>query len=979
MSRKKWLMISLLVFAVFTTAAVLPAQITTGTLRGFVTDDKGEILPGVTIEISSPSMMAPRSAVADARGGYRFLYLPPGTYTVCAKLQGFETCWLRGVPVQVGSTSTADVQLKVGTLETEIRVTAEAPLIDLEKSQKNYNLQVELLETVPLAPRANYVDAFFVLPGVAGASLNSPLVNAGGVTHNLTPDSAGTFSGGGYFWSQHNQDDGYENKILVDGMEINDSMSGTSYANFNYEAIQEIDVKTAGAGAEYGNARSSFMSIVTKSGGNTLQGSIFAQIQPKSFNWTNIPQGAVNKISYFVPNITLSGPILKDKLWFLASYKYNNEAYQYPDTRVEPELMRNTKGHMPYIKLTWQPAAKHTISVVYQNDYQTVDGGSYASTMYGTKDTAYQNRQGGPLYSLTWRWLMSDSLYFNFIAGYATKPRDNWSTTTNPRYIYTERFLAGSTLLIDKGFGEDYYSTRDNALFSGSLTYYTDNLFNSGAHELKFGVDIRPYNHVTRTRKYWMDQYGFYQLRFGLDYANYGLSAPYLYRADNVKAAPGTPQDRYDNEVIVSSENIFFQDTWVVSKNLAISAGLRWERQRENMFYRDEIPAWMDAIYSDIHNNIEFDDSGLAPRVGLTYNWDKVGVFKFNFGRYYEFVGTGDYNNYARTIAFGQYRMSAANIGKGPEFLTVYSDPPLAYAPDYNKNMEAEYHDEFTVSFEREILKNMSFDTTFIYRIENTSYMEDVNAIFTNGAFTGRIFPDFDTIWMRTWYGGDDRRWKFDYKGLQFNIKRNFTGRWGMMANYSLMWRKYYKLKFDSTDPKQFVYSSPSDLDMNNYGIPWAIHVSAFYRLPWDILVSTFINGTSGIFMADVTGDYAWDATAPTIKLAPGQTGTVRTVTDIVWQAKNSYFAGKKWGAQGRRTDDLWTVNARLSKGFTFGKFRASLAIDIYNLFNWAAYQSWQSNDIRRNYTDTSGVNWYMNKIAPQSPRAAQLTVKIEY
>ena len=152
--------------------------------------------------------------------------------------------------------------------------------------------------------------------------------------------------------------------------------------------------------------------------------------------------------------------------------------------------------------------------------------------------------------------------------------------------------------------------------------------------------------------------------------------------------------------------------------------------------------------------------------------------------------------------------------------------------------MQAEYNDEFTISFEREILKNLAFDTTFIYRIINTSYMEDVNAVFTNGAFTGRVFPDFDTIWMRTWYGGDDRRWKFDYKGLQFNIKRNFTGRWGMMANYSLMWRKYYKLAFDPTDPKQFVYASPSDLDMNNYGIGWAVHVSAFYRLPWDILVS---------------------------------------------------------------------------------------------------------------------------------------------
>jgi len=971
MSRKTWSLIGAACLLLLIGAAVLPAQETTGTLRGFVTDDKGENLPGVTIEVTSLSLMSPRATLSDARGQYRVLYLPPGTYTICAKLEGFETCWLKGVPVQIGSTSTADIKLKVGGLETTITVTAAAPLIDLERSQKNYNVQVELLETIPLAPRATYVDVFFLLPGVAGASLNSPLVNAGDITHNLTNST--------YFWSQHNQDDGYENKILVDGMEINDSMSGTSYANFNYEAIQEIDVKTAGAGAEFGNARSSFMNIVTKSGGNTLQGSLFAQIQPRSFNWTNIEGGAANKVSYLIPNITLSGPILKDKLWFLASYKYNNEKYQYPNTIVTPELYRETKGHMPYLKLTWQPAAKHTISAVYQDDYQTVDGGAYGSTIYGTEATAQQNRQGGPLASLTWRWLMSDSLYFNFVAGYATKPRDNWSTTTSPRYIYTERYQAGNTLKVDKGYGEDYYSTRDNALFTGSLTYYAENLFETGAHELKFGVDIRPYNHVTRTRKYWMDQRGFYQIRFGLDYANYGLSEPYVYRADNVKFAPGTPQDRYDNEVVVSSENFFLQDTWVVSKNLAVSLGLRWEHQRENMFYRDEIPAWMDAIYADMRNNIEFDDSAFAPRVGVTYNWEKIGVFKFHYGRYYEFVGTGDYNNYSRTNAFGQYRMSAANIGKGLELMTVYSDPPLAYAPDYNKDMQAEYNDEFTISFEREILKNLAFDTTFIYRIINTSYMEDVNAVFQNGAFAGRVFPDFDTIWQRAWYGGDDRRWKFDYKGLQFNIKRNFTGRWGMMANYSLMWRKYYKLKFDPTDPKQFVYASASDLDMNNYGIGWAIHFSAFYRLPWDILLSTFINGTAGIFQADTTGDYAWDATAPTIKLAPGQTGTVRTVADIVWQAKNSYFAGKKWGAQGRYTDDVWSVNARVAKGFRISKYRIEFACDFYNIFNWAGYTMYESTDVRRNVPDSTGINRYMRKIGPQTPRAAQLTFKVEF
>jgi len=910
--------------------------------------------------------MSPRSSISDARGSYRFLYLPPGTYTVCAKIEGFETCWLRGVPVQIGNTTTADVTLKLGTLETEILVTAEAPLIDVERSQKNYNIQVVLLETVPLAPRATYVDTFFALPGVAGASLNSPLVNAGSVTHNLINST--------YFWSQHNQDDGYENKIMVDGMEINDSMSGTSYANFNYEAIQEIDVKTAGAGAEYGNARSSFMNIVTKSGGNMLEGSLFAQVQPRSFNWTNIEGGTANKVSYFIPNITVSGPILQDKLWFLASYKYNNEDYQHPNTVVVKELIRKTRGHMPYFKLTWQPFTKHTFSAVYQNDYQTIDNGSFPSARYSTEASAQQNRQGGPMYSLSWRWLASGSLYFNLIAGFNHKPRDTYAVSESPRYQYTERAQGGSTLLYDKGYGEDYYSIRENLLITGSMTYYAENLFNTGAHEVKFGVDIRPYNHVTRTRKYWIDQYGFYQYRLGLDYANYGLSDPYIYRGYTVKFAPGTPQDRYDNEVVVSAESVFLQDTWVVSKRLAISAGLRWEHQRENMYFRDEIPAWMDAIYSDMRNNIEFDDSGLAPRIGLTYNWDKVGVFKFHFGRYFEYVGTGDYNNYSRTNAFGEYRMSTANIGKGPESMTVYSDPPLAYAADYNKDMKMEFNDEFTVSFEREILKNIAFDTTFIYRIINTSYMEDVNAVFKDGAFVGRIFPDFNTIWMRTWYDGDDRRWKFDYKSIQFNIKRNFTGRWGLMANYSLMWRTYYKLQFDPTDPKQFVYASPRDLDMKNYGIGWAFHLSAFYRLPWDILLSTFINGTAGIFQSDTTGNYAWDASAPTITLSNG-----RKVADIVWQAKNSYFAGKKWGEEGRYTDDIWSVNVRVAKGVRVGKFRFELACDFYNVFNWLKYSGYESTDVRRNYVDSSGINRYLNRIGPQTPRAAQLTFKIEF
>lgn len=934
---------------------ILYAQITTGTLRGFVTEKQGEPLPGVTIEIESPNLMSPRSAITDARGAYRFLYLPPGTYTICAKLEGFGTCWKKGVPVQAAKTYTADIEMEMAGLEETIVVTAEAPVIDKESSDKSYNLSIEMLATVPISPRISFKDVWETLPGVISGWGESPLVNAGSVTHNLEPGKT-------YMWDHHNQDDCYENKVMIDGMEVNDSMSGTSYAQFNYEAIQEMDVKTAGASAEYGNARSAFMNVITKSGGNDFHGSFLFQYQPESLVTTNIEGGTPQKISYAIPAITLSGPIMKDRIWFLASYKYDNEDYQYPDTIVEPELIRETRSHMPFAKLTFQLHKSHTVSIVYQDDYTEIQPYSLPSSKYSTYEAGGRAQRGGPMVSGTWRWIISDSLYFNFVAGYNHKPRETYSITDSPRYRYTERFQGGSTVKYDKGRGEEYYSVRENLLFSGHLTHFIDDLWNTGSHEIKYGVDIRPYQHVTRTRKYNEDEYGFYRYRLGMDYANYGLNEPYIYRA-----YARTPGDRYDNEVLVSNQNVYIQDSWVINKNLTIQLGVRWEHQRENMYFRDELPAWMDEIYSDMRNNIEFDDSGFAPRLGLAYNWEKVGIFKLHFGRYFEYVGTGDYNNYSRTITTDQYRMDKADIGKGPEALKLYTEGTLGHNPDYNKDMEMEYNDEFLFSFERELFANLAFETTFVYRNIATSYMEDINAIFENGQFVGRKFPTFDTIWQRTFYKGDDKRWKFDYKGLQFNLRKNFVGRWGLMVNYSLMWRNYRKLKFDPTDPLQFVYTSPSCLDMENYGRRWSFHLTAFYRLPWDILVSTFVNGQSGIWMNDRTGDYAWDDSAPRITLSNG-----RRVRDIVWQAKNNYFVGEKWGEHGRYTDQLWEINVRLAKGVRISRVRVEVALDVFNVFNWAVYSSFETLDIRR--TDRYDI-----KTGPQSPRSGQLTLKIEF
>jgi hypothetical protein len=367
-----------------------------------------------------------------------------------------------------------------------------------------------------------------------------------------------------------------------------------------------------------------------------------------------------------------------------------------------------------------------------------------------------------------------------------------------------------------------------------------------------------------------------------------------------------------------------------------------------------------------MQDNVEFDDAGLAPRIGLTYNGENLGVFKLHFGRYYEYVGTGDYNNYARTITTDQYRMSSEDIGSGPEAMYLHSEGTLGYNPDYNKDMKMEYNDEILVAWEKEVIWSTVLEATFIYRFINTSYQEDINAIFENEQFVDYKFPDYNTIWQRTFYTGDARRTKFNYRGLQFNLRRNFTGIWGMMANYSFHWRTYRKLAFDPTDPDQYVYPDPSSLDMENYGVRWSFHFSLFFRLPANFVISSFISGQSGVYVGDRTGDYDVNESAPTVTLSNG-----RRTSDILWSAQNSYYVNRKWGSQGRYTDDIWSVNLRLSWTLRFERVNVEFLFDAFNIFNWAAYTSYQSVDIRHEYYD--------QKTNPQTPRALQLGLKVSF
>src|SRR5438876_6985291 len=107
--------------------AALPASAQTGdgSLRGYVKDEQGGVLPGVTVTAKSPDLLAPVTAVSDAAGYYRLNNLPPGTFAVTAELSGFATTRREGIVMRAGLTFTVDIEMKVGTLSETVTVSGE--------------------------------------------------------------------------------------------------------------------------------------------------------------------------------------------------------------------------------------------------------------------------------------------------------------------------------------------------------------------------------------------------------------------------------------------------------------------------------------------------------------------------------------------------------------------------------------------------------------------------------------------------------------------------------------------------------------------------------------------------------------------------------------------------------------------------------------------------------------------------------------
>src|SRR5262249_19921061 len=229
---------------------------TTGGISGVVSDQSGGLLPGVTVEISGPNLQGTRTATSGSDGRYRFLNIPPGTYTVVARLTGFSRVGKTAVRVEVGKEFTVNMTLTLSAKE-EVVVSGEAPVVDTTSTTIGQVVNSEQFRRLPL--QRDYANIAQTAPGV-----NTDAVG------NTVYGSSGS-----------------ENAYIIDGGNTTEGTTGVQGKSLNTEFIQELEVKNGGYQAEFGRATGGVINVITKSGGNEFHGEAFGYYDNDSLQSTN--------------------------------------------------------------------------------------------------------------------------------------------------------------------------------------------------------------------------------------------------------------------------------------------------------------------------------------------------------------------------------------------------------------------------------------------------------------------------------------------------------------------------------------------------------------------------------------------------------------------------------------------------------------------------------------------------------------------
>ncbi|HEU5351906.1 MAG TPA: TonB-dependent receptor [Terracidiphilus sp.] len=281
----------------------LLAQVTTATAFGTVYDATGAVIPNATLVFTQTETNFTRTTQTNGEGDFRAEFLPVGPYKVTVDANGFQKLVRTGIVLSGAEQAAINFTLKLGAQSTAIEVTGQVPVVNTGNSVLSKTVDNREIENLPLVGR-NVYDLLNITPGVQNVqnenSIGLPMQHV--ILNGSTDNMVGQVS------------------YYLDGGNNMTGVRDTGNVIPNPDAIDQFNVQTNNFSAEYGRTGAGVISILTKSGANTLHGSVFEFHQETNFNANSYLQTTRTPEHINRFGATLGGAVLKNRIFFFGSY-----------------------------------------------------------------------------------------------------------------------------------------------------------------------------------------------------------------------------------------------------------------------------------------------------------------------------------------------------------------------------------------------------------------------------------------------------------------------------------------------------------------------------------------------------------------------------------------------------------------------------------------------------------------------------------
>ena len=897
----------LALLAVFALLAPVAFAQTTGRIEGRVVSEGDEALPGVTVEINSPALQGSRIAVTDADGRFRFLNLTPGDYDLTASLEGFTSLEQADIVVRLDRAVNLQLTMPSAEFGAEMTVTGAAPIIDTTSTTSGANFDERLFSDLPTS--RTFTGLAFAAPGVV----------TGGLGDN--PSIGGASAA--------------ENRYVVDGLDTTDPAFGTIGTRVPEEFVREVEVKTGGYEAEYSGALGGVLNVITKSGGNELEGDIFGYYSDDSLQEETPPVPSIgSELGYeeYDFGAALGGKIIQDKLWYFVAA---NPSYQdnFIATRGGIEDTDEFDQVFYSGKLTWQLDPNHQLVASAFGD--PTEGNDTISNAYGRLGTTFE--AGADNYGLTYNGTFGSSFFAEASVGAYDEKVVEVPYEDNPFYQIQQSTPLLQGFVADQGCGSIDPFFNPFTVFSMTAgctgaTFRVDNNDRSrdelraagtwfgttGAvdHEIKFGGLVREVEYTDdasypgRDLSPFIDNTGFVVDPTGLRGQRWLLFNDFTLLLEYQQQSEGAT----DEEAIFLQDSVRFGDYFTL--NLGVRADSYESHGSGADFTTNGLRRFLD---------FGFDDT-VAPRVGFTWDVAQNGRSKLygHYGHFYESVpldinvrAFGDelfnffYFFYPEDESGNPLLPNASNPG------TWFYSYPLGVGTGISNDLEAMYTEESILGFEYEVMPNVAVGLKGSMR-EINNVVEDISVdgghtyfitnpggIVTVNPITGEVLDEAVNFPPPT----------RDYEALELTLNKRFSNNWQLFGSavYSKNEGNYGGL----------FRQDNGQLDPN---------ITSLYDLP-DLLEGAFgLLPNDREYQFKVYGSYVWP-----FRLTTGFYGQYLDGTPISKLGRHPvYGANERFvtdrGSAGR-TPDIWNLDAHFQYPIAFGGGNElKLIVDVFNI-----------------------------------------------